>query len=51
MAVKEIERAKFNVNRAISLFLRAFESESLPTFIKNGEIGVSCGDKITSIET
>ena len=48
MPVKEIERAKFDVNLAISLFLRV--SECLSTSVKNGEIAVSHRDEIPSIE-
>ena len=48
MAAKEIERSEYYVNLAISLSLRAFASERLLTFVKNGEIGVSSRDEIPS---
>ena len=46
--MKKIKRIKFDVYLRISLFLRVFESECLPTFVKNREIGVSHHDKIPS---
>ena len=48
--MKEIERTEFNIDLAISLFLKGLESECLPIFIKIVESGVSRRDKIPSIQ-
>ena len=40
-STNKIERAKFEVNLAVFLFLRAFKNECLPTLVKNAGIGVS----------